>query len=274
MRYLAPLLAVLALGCTSIHQGPSSSELTAGDEIHRQIISNYYLYTESDVNQYVSSIGHKIALASKRSRLSYDFVILYSDKIFATSIPGGRIYITTGFLAFLENEAELAGVLAHEIGELQYEDPDYFPTKKITNGAEKISAFALPFFGGIGALAFMGVTGVNAYASMEKTLPERVESADKIALNTMTKIGYDPQGFLDVIYRIVHLEDSKIDHLSDYYLHRPITVERVKKLKEAFKRLPLQNKSFNTNRDTYLERIYAVRNMYSNISNEPARTQN
>ena len=78
---------------------------------------------------------------------------LYSEKIYATSAPGGFVYVTTGMLTYLENEAELAGILAHEIGEQQFKDPRF---SKIQKGIEHMThgvALVGPLFGQIGALA-------------------------------------------------------------------------------------------------------------------------
>jgi predicted Zn-dependent protease len=241
---------------------PKNLETRAGDEMHRQILSNFYVYTEPDVNRYVSEVGEKLSRFSKRRDLQYEVTILYDDKIFATSIPGGKIYITTGLLAFLENETELAGVLAHEIAELQYHEPALSRSRKVSSGLAQGAALAAPFFGSIGALAFLGVTGVNAVANHEKSKDERVIQADKLALRYLVQAGYDPQGCLDVLYRMVDLNPQDTYLISDFYWNRPISLKRMKRLKEEFKKLPLKGMSFSAHREVFLENMKPVREIY------------
>jgi len=95
--------------------------------------------------------------------LVYRFTILYDEKIYATSAPGGYIYLTTGMLNFLQNEAELASVLAHEIGRLQYKDPRFTQSDDVLNAATQAGASIAPMFGPIGSLASLGLVLLQAY---------------------------------------------------------------------------------------------------------------
>jgi len=181
-----------------------------GAKIHQKILSQFYLYTEATVNKYVREIGAKIAKVADRKELEYRFTVLYDDNIFATSAPGGHVYVTTGVLNFLENESELAGVLAHEIGQLQYVEPYFRMSKKVVDVLYQLTLIAAPFFGAIGALAAIGMTGVNVAANYEKSRKSRVFEADELALNYMLDAGYDPQGLLDVVYRLSGIKDLSL----------------------------------------------------------------
>jgi predicted Zn-dependent protease len=172
-------------------------------------------------------------------------------------------------LAFLQNEAELAGVLAHEIGELQYSEITVQANQKVQNGLVQASAVAAPFFGGIGALAFLGIMGVNAAANGEKTKEERVWMADKLALQYLVANGYDPQGWLDVLYRIVNLEMQDIYLVADYYDYRPINVARMTRLRKAFRKLALDRKTLSTYPDIYLAQTRPVLDLYPKKAEAP-----
>jgi len=255
------IFSLILTSCTTSAKGVNKSELVAGNEIHQRMLSEYYVYTEAKVIEYVQSVGVQISDVADRE-MGYEFIVLYSDKIFTASAPGGRIYITTAMLAFLENEAELAGVLAHEIGQLQYRDPEFSTTRKVAEGLSQVSAIAAPFFGIFGAIAILGTSGVHAASSIEKTKQDRVEFADKVALSKLVAAGYDPQGLLDFIYRLTELGPNSIRGIMDYYWSRPVNIERVEKLKSNFKKLPLENREFHSHRKRYLTRMKPILAMY------------
>lgn len=73
-------------------------------------------YDDSQLQNYVNSVGQKVAAVSDRSNIPYHFAIVNSSDINAFALPGGYVYITRGLLARMDNEAELASVLGHEIG--------------------------------------------------------------------------------------------------------------------------------------------------------------
>jgi len=254
------LIIVFIMGCAA--KGPNTDELATGDRIHQQILAEHYIYTETEVNQYVSDVGEKISRVSGRTDLNYDFIIIYDDKIYSTAGPDGRIYITTGLLAFLENEAELAGVLAHEIGQVQYRHPQFSLIRKSSKVLHQAANIAGPFFGSFGALAMVGTAGFHAASSYEKSKLSRVITADKLALNYALRAGYDPQGLLDFLYRIIDMKPVNMYRIVDYYSNRPISVKRFTKLKSAFRKLPLSGRSFITNRERFLKEIKPVREMY------------
>jgi len=237
------------------------NEIVIGLEIHRRILATYSTYEDSTANLYVEDISGQIGMISKRSHIPYHCVILNSDKIYATGAPGGNVYITTGFIKLLENEAELAGVIAHEIAHLQYRNPKYSNTKKALESMEVAVGVAGTFFGGIGMLAFLGVATVN-YFYDEKNIEKRIEMADKKTIEYMLKSGYDPQGFMDVLYKIVYAQESQMPFMLDYYESRPVSVERMEKLDKVFQKLNFQNTSFDTHRERFLTMTKGIRQLY------------
>ncbi|PIR00938.1 MAG: hypothetical protein COV66_03685 [Nitrospinae bacterium CG11_big_fil_rev_8_21_14_0_20_45_15] len=93
------------------------TELTMGREADPQIIQQYGLYQDKKLQLYVNDVGQKlVSQLSDKVFQKYFFRVVNSSDINAFALPGGYIYITTGILATLNSEAELAGVLGHEIG--------------------------------------------------------------------------------------------------------------------------------------------------------------
>ncbi|MFZ5803107.1 MAG: M48 family metalloprotease [Candidatus Omnitrophota bacterium] len=231
-----------------------ADEIAVGQEIHSQIITGFQVYTKPEVVQYVEKIGRSLLSRVSRKELPYQFTILYNEKIYATSAPGGFIYLTTGMLAFLDSEAELAAVLAHEIGQLQYQDPRFSHFKKNVEELTRAGSSVAPAFGSFGALAMLGLMMLNA--SLEqgvKTPEERLRAADDAAFEYLLSAGYDPQAVMDVIGKFLRAEKKITPYFYDYYQARPITQERYAHLAAGFQGLDLTGKTLRTDPENYDE---------------------
>ncbi len=278
-RPLAILLIFLMIsGCASDKKNSSSieagvsvrpplsksmaEEVAIGEQINAEIMSSFYPYTEPKVVSYLNKIGENLASHAGR-KMPYRFTLLYSEKIYATSAPGGFIYLTTGMISFLENEAELAAVMAHEIGELQFQDPKLSSSRKVLAAVTKGGGLVAPAFGGIGMLALLGLVGVNMVANKkEPSAEQKLSKADTLALHYMVDSGYDPQGMIDFLYKFLSSNNEVIPYFFDYAKSRPITEERFHSLQKEFLKLPLQEKTLLVNRKEYKEMIAGVAEIY------------
>jgi predicted Zn-dependent protease len=91
-------------------------EREVGREVSAKLVAFFGLYKDEALTRYVNLVGATVAAQAERQDITYHFAILDSDDINAFSAPGGYIFITRGALAICEDESELAGVLAHEVG--------------------------------------------------------------------------------------------------------------------------------------------------------------
>ena len=129
-RLGVPLLLAAALlaGCaTSTVRNPVTgenertvmdepSEIAEGKKAHAQVLQEYGVYPNPKLQAYVNGIGQRLAKQSERSQLEWHFTVLDSPEINAFALPGGYVYVTRGIMAYMESEADLAGVIGHEIG--------------------------------------------------------------------------------------------------------------------------------------------------------------
>ncbi|MBI4394925.1 MAG: M48 family metalloprotease [Candidatus Omnitrophica bacterium] len=237
----------------------SKVELELGESIHHRILQTIPIYSEQELNRYVQTIGQNIAQAAHRRDLSYRFVILADDRIYATYAPGGYVYITTGFFKFLTSEIELAGVLAHEIGRLQYKDPRFSKVKKAFDLFLRTGSLVGPAFGNIGVLSIVGLAIISNFTNGEKSITTQTCDADRRALRYLVESGYDPQGLLDSIRRMTDTKSSYRAYLYDYLQSHPISPRRLRKLDLEFLKLPLENKQFNSRRSEFLSLTESVR---------------
>ena len=93
-----------------------AQEISMGRELDAQVRQEMGLYEDDALQRYVQELGMGLAKRSQRPNLPWSFAIVDSPAVNAFALPGGYIYITRGILPYLDNEAQLVGVLGHEIG--------------------------------------------------------------------------------------------------------------------------------------------------------------
>ena len=271
ISFLSFLLLLNSCAATPVERGldmtapnpQSMNERAVGDAIHREILVSFYPYTDPKVVRYVGDTGRQLAAHAKRKDLEYQFTILYNEKIYATSAPGGYIYVTTGMLNFLNNEAELAAILAHEIAELQYKDPRLSKQEAIFHQVVQAGTAIAPLFGPFGSLAALGLVLAEAYnESTHKTPWERLFESDEAAMGYLLKTGYDPQALWDVQEHFLRAGEKLAPYFYDYYQSRPVTEARMVSLKKAFQKLPLMEKNLITDPVEYQDVMKGVREIY------------
>ena len=93
-------------------------EIAIGKQTNEQVLSQYPLYNNASIQQYVSSLGQELVRNSDSRDIPFNFQVVVSDQINAFATPGGFVYVTTGLLQAAENRAQLASVMAHEIAHI------------------------------------------------------------------------------------------------------------------------------------------------------------
>ncbi len=202
---LAALLALALAGCATnpVTGQPNfvlmseQQEVSLGQRADRDVKKQYALYDLKGLQNYVDSIGQKLARVSHRPGLSYRFTVLDSPEVNAFALPGGYIYITRGIIAYLNSEAELAAVLGHELGHVT-----------ARHGVRQASAAqgADIFFNILGAVnPAMGSSGVQSVVGLLGNAllsgygREHELEADRIGAEYLARAGYDPQAMIKVI---------------------------------------------------------------------------
>ncbi|MBD2307712.1 M48 family metalloprotease [Chroococcidiopsis sp. FACHB-1243] len=116
-----PWLDILRQGVQvyQLYNVSNREEVQLGQRINQQLVGEQFqLYNNARVNSYVDRIGQRLAKNSTRPDIPYTFQVVKDDSINAFATAGGYVYVTTGLLKAADNEAQLAGVLAHEIGHI------------------------------------------------------------------------------------------------------------------------------------------------------------
>ncbi len=197
--FLLSCLAVLLTGCAS-----SSSTVTVGGksvempkevaEEHQKLIENIGIYDDPELDAYVRAVGERLLRDAGITRPSFTFTLLDSPDINAFAMPGGFIYVNRGLLAYLDTEAELAGVLAHEIGHITENHHSRRQTAQVTSKVAAVSAYILTGSGDVYDAASM--YGAEIISGFGRDMELEADSAGAEYLH---QTGYDVDSMLSVI---------------------------------------------------------------------------
>ena len=208
------LAAALLAGCATVTNPVSGqgeltvmderSEIAEGRKAHEEVLKEYGAYPNPGLQAYVNEIGQRLARQSHRSNLAWHFTVLDSPEINAFALPGGYVYITRGLMAYLESEADLAGVIGHEIGHVTARHGAQRATRQQTAGlgglAATILGAVLESRGVSGATDLAGSLSQGVAAGYIASYSREQElQADKLGAEYLARVNYDPKNMVDVI---------------------------------------------------------------------------
>ena len=179
-----------------------ADERKLGEDVSAKLRQEFGVYQDREVTKYVSLVGKVLAQASTRPYLDWQFIVLDTDGVNAFASPGGIVHVTRGLLGLVKNEAELAGVLGHEITHVTAKHTVHAiqKNKVVTLTAEEV--------GGSGGLSESVVSKLAgaAYKSIISNAFDRDDEveADRVGIGLSNKVGYAPHGLSDVLK---HLAD-------------------------------------------------------------------
>jgi predicted Zn-dependent protease len=181
-----------------------ATEIEEGKKGHAQVLEEYGAYPNPALQAYVNNLGQKLAKHSHRSQLQWHFTVLDSPEINAFALPGGYVYVTRGIMAYMESEADLAGVIGHEIGHVTARHGAQRATRQQTAGLGVLAATILGAVleaGGVGGAtqAASGIAQNVAAGNIAKYGREQELQADGLGAEYLSRSNYDPKNMVDVI---------------------------------------------------------------------------
>jgi len=213
------------------------TERTIGESLGLEGLQRYGLPLKNDkLQKYVNLVGTAVARNSNRATIPYRFAVLDSPLQNAFAAPGGIIFVSRGLLETIGSEAELAAVLAHEVG--------HVAAKHALRSIRRAQ-----FLQGVGTLTAATMKGDKGkqYESMigdmqqvlfDKGLDKQMEyEADLAAMETAYRTGYDPAAMVTVLEKLQAKEAGSEKAGSWYSTHPPLD-ERISRLKKQLKKYP------------------------------------
>ncbi len=181
-----------------------ASEIAEGKKGHAQVLQEYGAYPDAKLQAYVNDLGQRLASQSERAELEWHFTVLDSPEINAFALPGGYVYVTRGIMAFMDSEADLAGVIGHEIGHVTARHGSQRATRQQTAGLSVLAAtllgVALEGAGVPGAGRVLGQVSQGVAAGYIASYSRDQElQADQLGADYLSRSHYDPRNMVDVI---------------------------------------------------------------------------
>jgi len=174
-----------------------AQEIQMGLQAHKDVLKEYPALDNPALQAYVTDVGMRLAQQSHRPQLKWQFTVVDSPDVNAFALPGGYVYITRGIMAYLNSEAELAGVIGHEIGHVT-----------ARHGVRQQSAQTAAGLGAVLGSVLVPGLGNQAGASLLQTLAqawtagygrEHELESDRLGAQYLARTGYAPQAMIDVI---------------------------------------------------------------------------
>jgi len=182
----------------------AEDEVALGAKEHEKIVPQFGgAYESPALNAYVRSVGGLLARTSESPNLKFTFTILDTPVVNAFALPGGYVYVTRGLLALASDEAELAGVLAHEIGHVTAR---HSAERYGQATAARIAQIGLGILFGGAAADAVGAAGGIALKSFSR---EQEHEADLLGIRYLARAGYDPQAMATFLEHL--LADSRLE---------------------------------------------------------------
>jgi beta-barrel assembly-enhancing protease len=175
------------------------------------------------VTEYVNRIGQNLVRNSD-SKVPFTIKVLDDDDINAMALPGGFFYVNSGLILAVDDEAELAAVMSHEIAHVALRHWSRMQTRaQIAN----LATLPLIFVGGGIGYAARQVAGLGGLLSFSKFSRNFEAEADYFGLEYMYKAGYDPNAFVTVFEKLQALEKKKPGTLSKAFASHPQPPDRI-----------------------------------------------
>ncbi|MBW6497519.1 MAG: M48 family metalloprotease [Bacteroidales bacterium] len=229
-------------------------EIAMGVEYDPQIVASFGLYENAAVQAFIDQRGQEMGLISHRPKLEYHIRLLDSPVINAFAVPGGYIYLTRGILTHFNNEAELIGVLAHEMG--------HITARHTVSRQAKQTLGQLAVIGGMIASEEFRQYGEAAMAGMQliflKFSRDDEREADRLGVEYTAKIGYDASRFADFFKLLVRMNlDSEHAGIPTFMSTHPDPGDRYNTVKQDAEiwKDSLNQTSWKVNENSYLQMI-------------------
>ena len=239
-----------ATGKSQLSLISEAQEIQMGRESAASVRSALGFVDDASLQAYVARIGKQEAAISERPNLPWEFHVVDDPTPNAFALPGGFIYVTRGMMALMTSEAELAGVLGHEIGHVTARDTvNQISKQQIAQLGFGLGSVFVPELQSFGSLAG---AGLNLLFLKYGRDDER--EADRLGFEYMRKRGYDVSEFDDVFAALERLETQQQSALPSWLSTHPAPAERVKTAEARAAALPAQEDA-RVGRDAFLQQI-------------------
>ena len=227
-----------AIGNRNVGQGVNfyslDKEIAIGRQLAQGVERQAVVITDPMIAEYVNRVGQNVVRNSD-AKVPFTIKVLDSDEVNAFALPGGFFFINSGLILKADNEAELAGVMGHEIA--------HVAARHGTRNATKGQIAQIGMIGAAISIPY-GWTGYGVRQGASLAIPmsflafsrANEREADHLGLQYLYKAGYDPTAFVDFFEKMETLEKKKPGSLARVFLTHPMTDDRIKAAQEEIQK--------------------------------------
>ena len=208
-------------------------QVAMGRSYAQQIESQVKLVNDSVVTEYVNRIGQNLVRNSD-AQVPFTIKVIDSDVVNAMALPGGFFYVNSGLILAADEEAEMAGVMAHEIAHVS---ACHYGREMTRAQLLQMASIPLIFIGGAigyGAYEASGLAIPMTFLKFSRTFEAQ---ADYLGVQYMYRAGYDPSAFVSFFEKIQAMEKKKPGTLSKAFDTHPQTPDRIEKTQEEIRKI-------------------------------------
>ncbi len=213
-------------------------EIALGKQLASEVERQAKIVNDPVIAEYVNRVGQNLVRNSD-AKVPFTIKVIDSEEVNAFALPGGFFFVNSGLIMKADNEAELAGVMAHEIGHVAARHG----TRQATRGEiAQLGMIPLIFVGGWTGYGIYQAASVLVPVGFLKFSRAFESEADMLGLEYMYKAGYDPTAFVDFFEKIETLEKRKPGTMAKVFSTHPMTDDRIraaqKNIQELLKSKP------------------------------------
>jgi peptidase M48-like protein len=206
-------------------------EQALGRQLAQEVESSARLVTDPVITEYINRIGQNLVRNSD-ARVPFTIKVLDTNEVNAFALPGGFFYVNSGLILAADNEAELAGVMAHEIAHVCARHA----TKNMTRAQLwNMASIPLIFIGGPVAYVVADVAGLAVPLGFLKFSRDAEREADLLGLEYDYATGYDPGAFVEFFEKL-NVEKKKQNMVAKAFSTHPMNVERIEAAQDEIRK--------------------------------------
>lgn len=227
-----------------------AQEIQMGQEADGQVTAAYGLVDNAALQDYVDRVGQRLAASSEKPGLPWSFKVVDDPIVNAFALPGGPIYMTRGILVNFDSEAEMAGVLGHEIGHVTARhSASQMSRQQLLSAGLGLGMVFSETFRQYGQLGMLGVQVLSLrYSRGDES------QSDELGLRYITNLGYDPDAMIGVFDMLAQAGGGGGERLPEWQLTHPYPENREARMREIISESGM-NRTGTVARDEYLDMI-------------------
>jgi predicted Zn-dependent protease len=208
-------------------------EIGMGRLYSKSIEATARLVEDPVVTEFANRIGQNLVRNSD-AKVPFSIKVIDSDEVNAFALPGGFLYVNSGLILVAQDEAELAGVMAHEIAHVAAR---HATRQRTRSQMFNLASIPLIFVGGGIGLAVQQIVGLAIPLSMTKFSRSFEAEADYLGVEYLYEAGYDPQAFISFFERVQAQEKQKPGLIAKAFSSHPQTTDRIRKTQQEIARI-------------------------------------